>query len=188
MAEEQLAFFDMPPPAQPPMQMTAVIIGDCRYELRRIWDESLPLLVVCMLNPSTADHEKNDPTILTLIHFAKLWGFGGLYVVNLHGLRTPSPAEMMRSGPQLAIGDSNKGFLIDAIGYAKQHGRSILAAWGNHGGCFGMDEWFVRECGHRGVDLVCLGTTDSGQPKHPMARGHHRIPRDQQPLLWKSAA
>jgi hypothetical protein len=188
MEEEQLAFFDMPPAAAAAIKGTAVIIGNYRYELRRVWDESLPLLVVCMLNPSTADADRNDPTILTLIHFGKLWGFGGLYVVNLFALRTSSPAEMMTEGELTAMGDSNKGFLFDAIGYAKQHGRSILAAWGNNGSHHAADEWFAKQAIARGVDLVCLGTTESGQPKHPLARGKHRIPRDQQPIVWRSAA
>jgi hypothetical protein len=42
------------------MRRSAIIGGvdSCyRYELRRIWDDALPLLVVCMLNPSTADAE-----------------------------------------------------------------------------------------------------------------------------------
>lgn len=183
---EQLAFFDMPPPAEPLMKRTAVILGEYRYELRRVWDETLPLLVVCMLNPSTADAERDDPTILTLIHFGKLWGLGGLYVVNLFALRTPSPAEMRLRSVGSATGDSNHGFLMDAIGYAKEHGRSILAAWGNHGDHYRRGDWFAAECRKRCVDLVCLGTTESGQPKHPMARGHHRIPRDQQPIVWKN--
>jgi len=42
---------------------------------------------------------------------------------------------------------------------------------------------FLEACG---VPLVCLGTTQSGAPKHPMARGGHRISRDQQPIEWKA--
>jgi hypothetical protein len=169
------------------MMMTAVIVDCWRYELKRIWDESLPLLVVCMLNPSTADAFKNDPTILTLIHFAKLWGYGGILVVNLSAFRASSPAVMMREGA-LGIGPSNHAYLSDAVIYARDHGKSIVAAWGNNGGHLGLDENFIALCKFAKVDLVCLGTTLSGQPKHPLSRGKHRIPRDQQPLVWRSAA
>ncbi len=34
-------------------------------------------------------------------------------------------------------------------------------------------------------DLYCLGTTSKRSPKHPLARGHHRVPRGQQPILWR---
>jgi hypothetical protein len=189
VAEDQLAFFDMPPPAQPAMMTSAVIVADWRFELKRIWDESLPMLVVCMLNPSTADANKNDPTILTLIHFAKLWGYGGLWVVNLFAYRSSSPAEMMANNPVETYGeDGNQPYLLDAIGYAKAHGRSVLVAWGNHGSHCGADRDFTKDALQRGVDLVCLGTTLSGHPKHPLARGKHRVPRDQQPIIWRSAA
>jgi hypothetical protein len=36
-------------------------------------------------------------------------------------------------------------------------------------------------------DIYCLGTTSSGAPKHPLARGRHRVPRDQQFALWRAA-
>lgn len=184
----QLAMFDLPAPAEREMMTSAVIFGPWRYELKRIWDATKPLLVVCMLNPSTADAEKNDPTILTLIHFAKLWGYGGIWVVNLFALRTSSPAEMMRQPLGQALGADNAAYVIDAIGYARDNGKSLLAAWGNHGTHHRMDEWLEAEAHLRLVDLICLGTTLSGQPKHPLARGKHRIPRDQQPIIWRSAA
>jgi hypothetical protein len=185
---DQLAFFDMPPPAEPPMMMSAIIVDCWRYELKRIWDEAKPLLVVCMLNPSTADHTRNDPTILTLIHFAKLWSYGGLLVVNLFAFRSPNPVDLLKTSPARIFGPQNGAFIDDALGYARDHGRMALAAWGNLGSHFKMDEEFIGKARQRGIDLVCLGTTQSGQPKHPLARGKHRIPRDQQPIIWRSAA
>ena len=68
--------------------------GLYRYWLEREWDTALPKLVVGMLNPSTADAAVDDPTLLTLIHFGRLWGYGGLAVVNLYGWRSPHPSVM----------------------------------------------------------------------------------------------
>lgn len=172
------------------MQMTAYFSGvdDCyRDELRRIWNDELPLLVVCMLNPSIADAERNDPTILALIHFAKLWGYGGLLIVNLYSLRTPSPAEMMRH-PE-PIGSGNSKAINAALDYARANGGQVLAAWGNDGGFDGRDEWFCSVATKiYALDLICLGVTKGWKPKHPMARGKHRIPRDQQPIVWRRAS
>ncbi len=42
------------------------ILSDCeqyRYRLWREWNRSQPALGFIMLNPSTADHQVNDPTI-----------------------------------------------------------------------------------------------------------------------------
>lgn len=170
------------------MEMSA-IISDCglyRTELRRVWNRDLPLLVVCMLNPSTADHRKNDPTILALIHFAKLWGYGGLLVVNLFSLRTSSPAEMMKASD--AFGP-NGAPLEAAMAYARDNGGRLLAAWGNGGDHEDRAEWFSnRALQAYGLTLICLGTTHGWKPKHPLARGKHRIPRDQKPIVWRKPA
>lgn len=169
--------------------LRAAIISSCgvyRPELRRIWDSTLPLLVVCMVNPSDADSQRDDPTVLTLIHFAKLWGYGGLLIVNLYDFRSPSQAAMQSS--QAPIGPQNAAYLESAMKYACSHGRQILVAWGNGGSFEDRDEWFAnRALNAHGIDLICLGRTKAGHPKHPMARGRHRIPRDQLPIIWRRA-
>lgn len=169
------------------MRRLAVIVGNYRYELRRIWDDRLPLLVVVMLNPSTADAEVDDPTILTLIHFARLWGYGGLLIVNLYAFRSSSPAVMAKAADP--IGPLNADFITKALKYANQHGGRVLVGWGNCSdiapAALGQrTSALLREAKIWGVETVCLGVTQSGAPKHPMARGVHRIPRDQKPTLW----
>jgi hypothetical protein len=178
-----------------PMTLSAVIseCEDYRPELRRIWDESLPLLVVCMLNPSRADASINDPTVLTLIHFAKLWGYGGLLIVNLYDFRASKPTEMFAA--EAPVSKDNYRYIEQAIQYASDNGRKLLAAWGNgpdemerrNPAMLSQADWFASRCQGR-VELVCLGKTNSGAPKHPMARGLHRIPRDQQPITWRASA
>lgn len=167
------------------MEMSAVIseCGSYRTELRRVWNRDLPLLVVCMLNPSTADHQKNDPTIVTLIHFAKLWGYGGLLIVNLFAFRASEPAAMMKASEPFG---PNGATLASAMDYARANGGRLLAAWGNHGDHHDRAEWFSnRALQIYRLTLICLGTTKGWKPKHPMARGKHRIPRDQQPVIWR---
>jgi len=172
------------------MRRSAVIspCGLYRYELRRVWDDSLPVLVVCMLNPSTANHEREDPTLLALIHFARLWGYGALLIVNLYAFRSPSPDVMMKAGH--AVGPDNGLHMTNALVIANNRGRGqLLAAWGNGGkidfGHGDREAWFKARARNNMLDLICLGTTADGSPKHPMARGKHFIPRDQQPILWR---
>ena len=171
----------------PAMQMTAVI-SDCtlyRDELRRVWDAAKPILTVCMLNPSDADHTRNDPTVLTLIWFARLWGYGGILIVNLHAWRSSSPKEMMAA--RESIGPRCDDYIDRAFIIARHQNRPMLAAWGAGGDYLGRDRWLMARARQQLVDLVCLGLTKDGFPKHPMARGVHRIPRDQQPILFQSA-
>lgn len=171
------------------MEMSAVLSKDeaqlYRPELRRIWDKALPILVVCMLNPSTADHRKNDPTVLALIHFAKLWGYGGLLIVNLFDFRASSPKDMMAHAEP--ISPENITHIDGAFILARHTNRPVLAAWGRGGDHMGRAQWLIDRARHHLVDLVCLGVTKDGHPKHPMARGAHRIPRDQHPIMFRSA-
>lgn len=160
--------------------------GTYRWLLTRRWDDTLPILVVCMLNPSTADAERDDPTVLALIHFAKLWGYGGITIVNLYAFRSPSPA-VMKASSQRHSARNTKLLEHFVPAEALQAGR-VLVAWGNDGDFEGWASWFANRMAEvHGLDLICLGRTSSGAPKHPMARGKHRIPRDQQPILWREA-
>lgn len=173
---------------------TAVIGGlgrEFRYELRRIWDDGLPLVVVIMLNPSTADADIDDPTIRRLMVFARNWGQGGLLVVNLYAFRAAAPAALARARDP--IGPRNATFMEAAMIYAGGHGQRALAAWGAPPASLGADHaarsrQVTAMAKARGVDLYCLGTTRDGHPMHPMARGRHAIPHDVVPGIWRVAA
>ncbi len=56
----------------PEIVCSAVISPDgfYRYSLTRVWDNLRPLVVFNLLNPSTADAERNDPTVRKTIGFA----------------------------------------------------------------------------------------------------------------------
>lgn len=167
--------------------MSAIIGGsrdEFRYELRRRWDANLPLLIVCMLNPSTADSLKNDPTVLALMHFARSWGCGGVHIINLFAFRTSHPSELVDREDR--IGPENGYWIEQAMRLASRQDGVLLVAWGNGGDLDDRATWFCsRAVGMFKLKLVCLGTTLQRHPKHPMARGRHRIPRDQKPIIWR---
>lgn len=164
----------------------ATFDGDLyRLTLLRVWDAGMHLLVVCMLNPSTADADLDDPTILALNDFAFKWGFGGILVVNLNAFRASKP-EVMRAAPD-PVGTKNGPAIDDALLYAAGTSGLALAAWGN-GGDKGQAAVFCEKAAKAGVRLVCLGVTKDGSPKHPMARGVHRIDRDQKPVPFRMPA
>ena len=62
-----------------------------RYRLWRQWrgDDLVADPKTCafiLLNPSTADHLNDDPTIRRCVAFAKAWGYRRLEIVNLFAL------------------------------------------------------------------------------------------------------
>lgn len=166
------------------------LCGRYRYWLVRQWEASKPMLVTVMLNPSTGDHERDDPTILALVHFATLWGYGGLIIVNLNAFQASQPPVMHAEhlAGRDVEGPENNQHLTNALSYAKMMGGPVLVAWGNGGSFRDAHLKFATNAAFAKVPLACLGTTQSGAPKHPMARGKHRIPRDQQPLPWSWVA
>ena len=80
-------------------------LSDCgayRYRLWREWDTACPTLAFVMLNPSTADHRVDDPTITRCFTRAVANNFGRLEVANLFPLRATNPDELLTMGIHLA--------------------------------------------------------------------------------------
>ena len=110
--------------------------GSYRYLLGRAWDpEPEPddvwpvqraVFSVVMLNPSTADHTVDDPTIRKCIHFAKQEGCGQLLVRNLCAWRATDPRELLRVADP--VGQMNLTALTLGLSFAVR-----VAAWGQLG-------------------------------------------------------
>lgn len=143
-------------------------ISECglyRYRLTRHWNEGR-LLPFVMLNPSTADANIDDPTIRRCMGFAKRENAGGIVVVNLYGLRATDPAELHRVKDP--FGPNNRAE-IHAMGkYAFLCGMPIVCAWGTNGWFKSANRDTIHLLKSTGASLVCLGTTKSGEPKHPL--------------------
>lgn len=123
-----------------------------------------------MLNPSTADAAKDDATIRRCVAFATAWGCGGIVVVNLYAWRAPTPEDLWRAerDGQNIVGPENDSTIIAALRDPATSTR--LAAWGAHAKPARIAEVcdLVRD---ERVDLVCLGRSRSGAPRHPLWLG-----------------
>ena len=133
-----------------------------RYELRREWGEGGKVLWV-MLNPSTADEVENDPTVRRCIGFSKKWGFGGLVVCNLFAYRSTDPKVL--SKVEDPFGPDNFETIIRI---ATTECSVTVCGWGNHGSLGDAGCKMINALRGSGIRPFCLGTTKSGQPKHPL--------------------
>jgi hypothetical protein len=99
-----------------------------RYELGRCWSPNLPTMLVAGLNPSTADHLVNDPTIRRCIGFAVREGCGTLLMVNAFAWRATDPDEMIRElfRGHYIVGPENDAAIVDA----RKRADIRVAAWG----------------------------------------------------------
>jgi hypothetical protein len=169
---------------------------DCRYVLGVVWDKTLPIACVIGCNPSSADNEKDDPTSKWWERWFRHFGYGGYIALNQYPFRTSSPDECRRI--VRGIVDQNDYWArdrlhFDNLGEIRRHAKksaAVFACWGN---IAWDDEWtneIVEEIQTGEApypDIMCWGTTKSGAPIHPMARGKHRIDPLRPAILWRAA-
>jgi hypothetical protein len=139
--------------------------GAYRYQLWRVWDDSLPRVLFVMLNPSTADAETDDPTIRKCVKYAKAWGYGSLEVVNLFALRSTDPNKLLKHEAPIPWPENDQYILESAY-----RSERIMAAWSRHKAVtVGARGSHVKALlSLHGFDLYCLRTTKAGQPWHPL--------------------
>ncbi len=159
---------------------TGAIISPCeqyRYHLWRIWDRSLPTLVFVMQNPSTADASSDDPTIRRCIGFAKRDGYGSISVRNVFALRATDERELLTHPDP--FGPDNETHLLAAREVSLM--SRLVVAWGNRFGGKRL-AYHYKQAGVILSTLTpyCLGTTASGEPKHPLF-----LPANAEMILWK---
>lgn len=166
--------------------------GNYRWVLTRSWGEGPELLIV-MFNPSSADASKDDPTVTLLCQIARRNLFGSLAVVNAIPLRSSKPADAIAMTQWDRFPEDwhardrlqdNVGVIVDRVSRA----GAVLLAWGALAAR--CSDWIdhVREeidaALPTGSEIYCLGQTASGHPKHPMARGRHKVPKDASLIPW----
>jgi hypothetical protein len=132
-----------------------------RYSLWRAWSAYHPRIAFVLLNPSTADEHKNDPTIRRCIGFARSWNFGSMEVVNLFAFRATNYRELYNASEP--IGAENNRFLMQAV----KHASTIVLGWGTRGMLLSRDRQVISLLAGR-KDVYCLGFTKNGLPRHPL--------------------
>lgn len=164
-----------------------------RRRLSRDWGPG-PRALVIGCNPSDADAEKDDPTSRWWNDWFHLYGFGGYDAMNLYPFCTSSPAECRRIVDGIDGGDWSArdqlhfGNLPDLVAAAKR-AHQVFVCWGN----IAWDQDWIEHVAEEiqtgegpWPNLWCWGTTKSGAPIHPAARGKHRLAKDQAPILWRA--
>jgi hypothetical protein len=129
-------------------------------------------LAFCMLNPSTADAEIDDPTIRRCIGFAEREGANSLIVVNVYALRSTDPQKLW-----LAV-DPVGPLNFDHIHKAAVEAGRVIVAWGVNAKASDVEN-AMFELRKSGAKVLCLGTTKAGHPRHPLY-----VKKDQPLIPW----
>lgn len=158
--------------------MRAVIseCGKYRYMLRRPGGLAATRgpAVFIMLNPSSADADKDDATIRRCRAFAQAWRCDGLIVVNLYAYRSTFPRYLWKGNPD-PVGPENDDYIAKAVAGAGE----VVCAWGAEARADRVKA-VVALLTASGVKMRCLGVNKiGGTPRHPLY-----IRRDQPLVDW----
>ena len=138
-----------------------------RYLLGRRVNDSPHRLLFIMLNPSTADANKNDGTINKCKYFAEHWGYGVLEVVNLFAWRSRYPDKLLEVKDP--VGKKNDDYISNALKSA----NTVVLGWGDN--ARSSDTHMERagtvlSMAHKHGRVYHLGLTNKGEPRHPVPR------------------
>ncbi len=152
------------------LNKSSAIISPCgmfRYELRRRWESTYDRpFVLCMLNPSTADHEKDDMTITLSVKRAKHYQCNELIVCNLGAFRATRP-DVWKAAKD-PIGPESDAHIRRIFKECKERDGIAVAAWGSHGSFRNRSAQVLTFAGLINLRLWCLGFTEAGYPRHPL--------------------
>jgi hypothetical protein len=158
-----------------PSVASGAVFSDCvryRFLLWRTWDRAKDHAAFIGFNPSTADASLDDPTIRRCRSFAERERLGGFEMLNLFAFRETSPATLWKQKGDI-VGAAND-FAID---HAMYRCSRIIVAWGalvvegpahRRGLIRARVEAIVRIAKTHGRELMCLGTSLAGHPRHPL--------------------
>lgn len=139
-----------------------------RYDLTRIWMPKGRIVTFCMLNPSTADETKNDPTIERCQHRAMAMGFGGLVVVNIFPLRATDPKELKKhADPRGEKSPGGQKNFERVLQWAKES-HLFIAGWGQHGKLWSQGPGTLSGLKNNNINIHALKMNKDGSPAHPL--------------------
>ena len=143
-----------------------------RYLLWRRWSEAwaggadgadmAPWALFILLNPSTADEVRNDPTVERCQRRAVRAGYGGMVVLNIFALRSTDPAALYKE--EDPVGHRNDRY----IRFAARRIPDVVCGWGIHGAHLDRGKEVLALLAESGARPQAFGVTKEGQPKHPL--------------------
>jgi len=136
-------------PAWPADSIVKAGFSSCeryRYWLSEIWDQSKPLVLWILMNPSVACVKYSDPTLRRTGQFSRTWGYGGQLVCNVHAYRATDKNRLLEVADPVGP-DNDKSILqmtsqakIIVLAYGqppnrlKKHGQELVGLLANHPG------------------------------------------------------
>lgn len=142
-----------------------------RYELSEIWDQSKPLVLWILMNPSVACLDYADPTLRKTGTFARTWGYGGQLIGNVHAYRATNKKRLLEVDDP--VGPEND----TAILHMAAEAETVVLAYGQP----------PKALRSRGAEVVALlrhhpglchlRLAQDGTPVHPLYLPSSLLPK-----------
>jgi len=151
------------------VQESMAVFSDCekyRFHLERVWLPERPKLCYLMLNPSTADEFKNDPTIERCQRRAAKMGFGGIVIVNLFPYRLTDSTQLKTVDDLYWHKPTADRFITEAVDTCGM----TICGWGTHPLTHLRAKELLQRLDVLGLmhKVHCLQITKDGSPQHPL--------------------
>ncbi|WP_269623389.1 DUF1643 domain-containing protein [Prochlorococcus marinus] len=153
------------------------LCGRYRWNLNRRFNSCKKEIIFIGLNPSKANSFVNDRTLIRLINFSNLWGYGSLSVVNLFAIISNNSLDLKSFADP--IGNSNNKELNNKIkAWSEKELCDLWLGWGVNGSYLNRDKVVLRKIQNyynkrvrnfpKASQPYAIGITKDGYPRHPL--------------------
>lgn len=140
-----------------------------RYRLEIVWDVAdKRRLVWFMLNPSTADHLRNDPTVAKCCRLSARWDYPGIIVMNLFAFRATKPGDMKATTDPIGPEYTDDNLIEWSGGMSLLKDYRLICAWGNDGNYRDRGQHVLNLFERHGILPFYLKLNNDGSPAHPL--------------------
>ncbi len=121
-----------------------------------------PMLLWVLMNPSVANLDHSDTTLIKTGAYARTWGFGGQLIGKVHAYRATKSVDMLKIDDP--VGSENDKSILKM---AKQS-KMIVLAYGRPPKKLSERGIYVANLLEKTYDLHYLKLNSDGSPRHPL--------------------
>ena len=123
---------------------------------------------------------------MRIINFCLIWNYKNIYIINLFGLISKSPIQLLKSNDP--IGKNNDLIILKSLEFwRKDSNCDLWLGWGDKGQLKGRDRQVLKliknfsnlksnEINYS-KNVLCLGLSKKGNPRHPLYMPNHSFLR-----------
>ena len=151
--------------------------GSYRWILKRELLSGKKTVVFIGLNPSKANSLNNDRTLVRIINFCSRWDYKNIYIINLFGLISKSPSQLLKSKDPIGI-NNNLITLMTLNFWQKNINCDLWLGWGDKGQLNGRNLEVIKIIenlsnlksneNNFSERILSLGISKKGNPLHPL--------------------